>query len=201
MQVSVKSDPHKPERTTGSAKAQRSSRRRSAAPCPPPPDPPARPARSRWLSASLIAWCRAEELDHRLAAGMNPAASPALAIRARRVTSPRIRRRLAAGLAQALTSAETFTGADTAACREVLGARTVLMTLQRRLLSTEPISPEGAAMLLDLLTDGASPLYLYLRPGELGSRLRTAAAALQTGPPSSSDLAEPSVVAEPQGAR
>jgi len=59
----------------------------------------------------------------------------------------------------------------------------------------------SATLLLDLLTDGASPLSVYLRPGQLGSRLRTAAAALQTGPPSSSDLAEPSVVAEAQGVR
>jgi len=187
--MSVKSDPAL--RTEAVAPA-------PARPAAAPLKVPHRAGRTHQLGALLTAWWRAGELDHRLAAGTNPRASPALAIRARRLTSPRTRRRLAAGLAQALRSAETstpaFSDAIAPACREVLAARTVLDTLQRRLLGSEPVTPKGAAMLLELLTDGASPLYLYLHPGRLGSQLRAAAAALEVPGRSSPDLAETSVL-------
>ena len=55
----------------------------------------------------------------------------------------------------------------------------MLATLERRLRAPEPVSAQGIAMLESLLTDGASPLYLPTEPGELGSRLRAAAAALE----------------------
>ena len=96
-----------------------------------------------------------------------PAAIPetdaALAIRARRITSRRSRRRLADGLARVLRTVEPGRPAFTAAARpdvaEVLAARTVLASLERRLRGDDQIARRGAAMLGLLLTDCTGPLY------------------------------------------
>jgi hypothetical protein len=61
----------------------------------------------------------------------------------------------------------------------MLSARTVIAALDQRLRAPEPVSAHGMALLLVLLTDGASPLYRPSEPGALGSRLRAAAAALE----------------------
>jgi hypothetical protein len=131
---------------------------------------------------TLIARLRAGELDSQLAAGVSPAASALLATRAQRLTSRRFRKRVAAGLTRALCDAETGTGGFSAAIRphrhEVLAARAVIATLERRLRDAEPVSVQGVALLEVLLTDGTSPLYRPTEPGALGSRLRAAAAAL-----------------------
>jgi hypothetical protein len=126
---------------------------------------------------------RAGELDRRLAAGESPEAGALLAIRGRRLTSRRFRARVAAGLARAVRDAEATTRGFSAAIRpdrrEVIAARTVLATLDRRLRAPEPVSAHGIALLESLLTDGASPLYRPTEPGALGSQLRAAAAALE----------------------
>ncbi len=132
---------------------------------------------------ALITRWRAGELDRQLAEGASPGADALLAIRGRRLTSRRYRARVAAGLARAVRDADATTRGFSAAIRpdrrEVVAARTVLATLDRRLRAPEPVSAQGIAMLESLLTDGASPLYLPTAPGELGSRLRAAAAALE----------------------
>ena len=134
----------------------------------------------------LVASWRAAELDHHLAAGVNPGATALLAIRSRRLTSRRFRRRVAGGLTRVVRDAEAITRGFTAAVRpdrrEVLAARTLLATLDRRLRTDEPVSPQGVALLVSLLTDGNSPLYQPAEPGALGSRLRAAAAALDPHP-------------------
>lgn len=93
------------------------------------------------------------------------------------------RKRVADGLAGALRSAKDTTPGITAAvrpdARELLGARTVLMGLERRLRGSEAVTAESVAMFGVLLTDAASPLYRPSGPGELASRLRAAAAALE----------------------
>lgn len=141
-----------------------------------------RPGRGR-LSASLLAWFDACALDRRLADGASPDQSAVLAARARRVTSRRNRKRLAAGLDRVLNSARGarpgFTAAIAPNGREAEAARTVLIALQRRLREAAPVAPQGAAMLMVLLTDGSSPLYRPAAPGTLGSSLRAAAAALE----------------------
>ena len=71
--------------------------------------------------------------------------------------------------------------------REVIAARTVLATLDRRLRAAEPVSARGVALLESLLTDGTSPLYRPAELGALGSQLRAAAAALE--PPARPDPA------------
>ncbi len=138
---------------------------------------------------TLIASWRAAGLDRQLAEGTSPGASALLAIRGERLTSRRYRARVAAGLARAVRDAEAtkhgFSAAVRADRREVIAARTVLATLDRRLRAAEPVSAQGVAVLESLLTDGASPLYLPTEPGALGSRLRAAAAALE--PPARHD--------------
>lgn len=137
----------------------------------------------------LIAAWRAGELDRQLAAGASPAATALLATRSQRLTSRRLRERVAAGLTRAVRDAEATTHGFSAAIRpdprEVMAARTVLATLDRRLRAPEPVSAQGVALLESLLTDGTSPLYGPSEPGALGSRLRAAAAALE--PPTRHD--------------
>lgn len=141
------------------------------------------------IRLALIASWRAPELDRQLAAGESPGASALLAIRSERLTGERYRARVAAGLARAVRDAEATTHGFSAAIRtdrrEVIAARTVLATLDRRLRAAEPVSAQGVALLESLLTDGVSPLYRPTEPGALGSQLRAAAAALE--PPARHD--------------
>ena len=135
------------------------------------------------MRLALISGWHADELDDQLAAGASPGASAILTIRSERLISRRYRARVAAGLARVVRDAEATTRGFSAAVRpdrrEVIAARTVLATLDRRLRAAEPVSPRGVAMLQSLLTDGASPLYRPTEVGALGSRLRAAAAALE----------------------
>jgi hypothetical protein len=142
----------------------------------------------RWrrLRLALIASCHAGELDRQLASGASPGASALLAIRSQRLTGRRYRAKLAAGLARAVRDADAIPHGLSAAVRpdrrEVIAARTVIATLDRRLRAAEPVSPQGVAMLGSLLTDGTSPLYRPAELGALGSQLRAAAAALEPHP-------------------
>ena len=135
------------------------------------------------LCVALIAWWRAARLDRELAAGASPDASAALARRAQRITGRRRRMCLAEGLARAIRDAHATTPGFSAAVRpqrqEVLAARAVLGTLERRLRAPEPVTARGVALLQALLTEGTSPLYRPDEPGALGSQLRAAAAALE----------------------
>lgn len=135
------------------------------------------------IRTSMIAWWRAEELDRQLAEGTSPHTSAALALRAHKITEYHSRNRLADGLARAIRAAHATTPGFSAAVRpdrrEVLAARTVLVALECRLRTPEPVTPRGVALLLALLTDGTSPLYRPSEPGALGSQLRAAAAALE----------------------
>jgi hypothetical protein len=134
-------------------------------------------------SLTLVARWQAGQLDRRLAAGASPSANALLAIHAERITGRRSRSRVAAGLARALRDAQAARPGFSAAVRphrgEVVAARVVLETLERRLRAAEPVSPRGVALLRLLLTDGASPLYRPGESGTLGSDLRAAAAALE----------------------
>jgi hypothetical protein len=143
-----------------------------------------RPGARRWqrIRLALIARWHAPGLDRELAAGASPSADALLAIRAGQLTTRRNRARTAAGLARAVRDARasrSFSAAVPPNRREVLAALTVLSALDRRLHGGEPVTAQGMALLLDLLTDGDSPLYRPREPGALGSRLRAAAAALE----------------------
>jgi hypothetical protein len=142
-----------------------------------------RAGRARRVRLAVVAWWLAVRLDRELATGASPDASPVLAVRARRITSRRSRRRVAHGLARAMRDAQVMPPAFSAAVRpherEVQADRTVLATLERRLRAPEPVTARGMAMLQVLLTEATSPLYRPGEPGALGSELRAAAAALR----------------------
>jgi hypothetical protein len=134
------------------------------------------------LRLHLYAAWHSPALDHALAEGVDPHTSAVLALRARKLTGTRARKRVADGLAGALRSAQDTRPGITAAvrpdARELLDARIALTAVERRLRGSEAVTAQGVAMLGLLLTDAASPLYLPSGPGELASRLRAAAAAL-----------------------
>jgi hypothetical protein len=140
-----------------------------------------------YLRLRLIATWRSTELDRQLAAGVDPQTSNLLALRARKLTGRRSRKRVADGLVRVYRRAQNTTPGFTAAVRpnvgELLAAQTVLAAIDRRLRSSAPVKFEGVAMLHALLTDAASPLYQSSEPGALASRLRAAAAALERTDP------------------
>jgi hypothetical protein len=73
-------------------------------------------------------------------------------------------------------------GARDAAARDaVAAARGDLKRLIERLSDPDPVDPRGLEMTLDLLRDGAGPLYSRQNPDDLGVRLREALAALEPG--------------------
>jgi hypothetical protein len=131
-----------------------------------------------------VARWRGITLDRQLAEGIAPETDPLLAARAAQLTSRRSRHRVAAGLSGAFQTAgdprPRFTAALPAQAAELLDAHVVVTALIRRLEDPGPVGVRGVAMLLTLLTDVASPLYQYGEPGLLGSRLRAAAAALES---------------------
>ena len=141
----------------------------------------------RRIRVLLVAYWRAPAVDHQLALGASPRANAVLALRARRITSGRTRLRVADGLARAVRDAEVAAPGISAAVqpdrREVLAARIALEALERRLRASEAVTARGVAMLSALLSDGTSPLYRPGEPGELGSELRAAGAALEPGGP------------------
>ena len=131
---------------------------------------------------ALIAVWRAAELDRELAAGARPAPGTLLALHGRRITSRRGRAHVADGLARALRDAlagPRLSAAVQPDRNEVLAARAVLAVLDRRLRAPQPVTAQGVAALRELLVDGGGPLYRCSEPGMLGSRLRSAAAALE----------------------
>lgn len=140
--------------------------------------------RHRWrrLRLALIVGWRAAELDRNLAAGMTPWRSDELALRARRITRRRSRSRLATGLSRAVRAVDGDVGLSAAARPhpgEVLEARAVLSSIERRLRAPAPVSARGVAMVQMLLTDATSPLYRPVVPGALFRRLHEAAAAME----------------------
>lgn len=148
-----------------------------------------RAAGGRWrrLRLALIVRWHGAEIDRRLAAGEPPWTDDALALRARQITAPRSRERLAGGLAGALRSARNGAPGFTAAVRphraDVLDAQALIGAIERRLREAGPVAAQGVAMISSLLIDGNGPLYRPGEPGTLGSRLRAAAAALQATDP------------------
>jgi len=143
-----------------------------------------RPRYRRGAPARLLAWWQSAELDRLLATGAAPAHSAAPAARARVITGRRSRLQIADGLARARRSARERTAGFVSAAiqphaEEILAARVVLTTLDRRLRASEPVTAQGMAMLRTLLTDGSSALYAPPARGALGSELRAVAAALE----------------------
>ena len=103
------------------------------------------------------------------------------------LTTRRNRDRVANGLARALRTAQDTTPGFTAAirprARELINAHAEIAAIERRLRSPEPIPAHGIAMLRELLSDPASPLYQPTEPGALVNLLRATHAALKPNPP------------------
>ena len=123
------------------------------------------------------------ELDRVLASGADPASSELLTERGAQLTGVRSRRRLANGL-ETLIEPPTGPAGLSSAIRpraDLRPLRPVLVALQRRLRSDEPVDPRGIAVLKWLLSDVASPLYTDSDPTEVSSLLRLAAATMTSG--------------------
>ena len=96
----------------------------------------------------LAARLRARKLDWELANGADSERSPALALRARRLTSLSRRRLIADALWRLLRSG-----------RVASEGREEVEGLAQTLAEAGPVDPRGAALAWLLVTDGTSPLY------------------------------------------
>jgi hypothetical protein len=127
---------------------------------------------ARWRSRALI---------RALADGADPAGSDLLELRARTLTTPRERARIARGLENVVATADDrhlhWTAAAPVDGAAVMDARSELLALAARLRSDAPGSPRGVALAELLVTGYDSPLVGTTEPG-LGDAARAAAAAL-----------------------
>jgi hypothetical protein len=128
-----------------------------------------------WLRVRLSPW----PLDAELAAGIDPASDPALALRAAQLCSPRHRRRLASWVERLARQSESdpAPGLSSAVPRvgeRVVEARDSLVRIAAVLRGPEPVSPRGVAMLQRLLTDARSALYTDTANGAVELQVRAA---------------------------
>jgi hypothetical protein len=121
-------------------------------------------------------------LDRMLAEGADPHEDPRLERRARKLTSPRFRARLAARIRNVVDAAgERPRGLSSQvplARGEILQERVLLLELASDLCGDEHLSPRGVALVERLLTDGGSPIYRGAGPGTLRGAVVHARAAL-----------------------
>jgi hypothetical protein len=144
--------------------------------------PTDRSPRSVAVRAQVAA--RRWSLTRELSEGADPAASPALALRAEQLIADRHRHALARSLRHAVREARNpaprrraFGLVRRAA---VIDAADAIDVLVKRLLSPEPIAPEGAALIELTLSDGGwSPLYRAAPAGALRRLVVLATAALE----------------------
>lgn len=116
------------------------------------------------LRDRLAARWSALELDRALADGADPEASPALSLRARRLTAFRYRRALAASLERVLRDAATARpqrsrGRIVPSRRHVARAERELAELAQAIARPGPVSARGMAKARLLLSDGNGPLF------------------------------------------
>jgi hypothetical protein len=125
----------------------------------------------RRLAVHLRVWAQGPDLDRALAAGVDPAASAELLLRADQLTDPRTSRRFAAALEGAVNLADRPGAlAQTAVVLHpnvICACRAPLLALAQRLRDPEPVGVRAAAMVSYLTRSGDSPLF-----GTLPIRLR-----------------------------
>jgi len=117
--------------------------------------------RRLWPWDRVMAWCLAARFDRQLARGVRPEASAGLAARAIHLTSMKFRRDLAASLRRILAAEprvplQPRVSIQTARIRQ---SAPELAELSGQLLQPGPVPARGVAMVCELLTDGAGPLY------------------------------------------
>jgi hypothetical protein len=126
-------------------------------------------------------------LDRMLAAGADPREDPKLGRRARKLTSPRFRAGLAAGIRNVVDAAEepprALSSQAPLARGEILHERALLLDLATDLCGDDEVSPRGVALVERLLADGASPIYLGGGAGTLRGAIVHARAALYMSRP------------------
>ena len=118
-----------------------------------------------------------------LAAGAGTDQSPLLAKRAERLTRTRVRKGLAAALESVREEARSPRSRVSAVVptrrgRDLLQADAQLHRLIERLRDGDGVSAQGVALVKQLLSDGASPLYLEGRDGALARELEAVCRAL-----------------------
>lgn len=121
------------------------------------------PRRRRPLASRLRARAFSTRLDTALAGGADPQSDPTLTLRAEHLRSPHVRGQLASGLRDALDRAERphpFSAAAPVARISVLANRELITEVADRLDSDLPVGVGGLAALNQLLTDGASPMWV-----------------------------------------
>jgi hypothetical protein len=120
------------------------------------------------------------QLDRDLLAGADPHRDPALERRGEQVCARRKREKLADALEAVVRRAErsedSLTSSVPVHSEDVLGARTPLLDLARRLRASEEVDPQGVLLARRLLTDPASAL--NTRSGGLAAAVRRVNAAL-----------------------
>jgi hypothetical protein len=144
----------------------------------------------------MLARSQAARLDRELAGGASPEASATLAARAIRLTSMDFRRGLAASLQRVLVAAgesavlrsHPATGpASLAVARpprvplrlaRISQSAPGLADLVGHLVQPGPVPARGVAMLSQLVTDGAGPLYREASRDDLGAIVERAARTL-----------------------
>jgi hypothetical protein len=130
-------------------------------------------------------------LDAELAAGVDPDSTALLELRAAQLLRPRYRRQLAAALDERLMAAlrgPRWSSAVPVVRDQVSEASGTLLSLAQVLRASESVHPRGVAMVLRLLGDGDSPLYLRTVPGALEHQARLALDCLVGQPWVSSGL-------------
>lgn len=126
----------------------------------------------------LSARIRNRRLDHALAQGTSPESSPALALRACRLTKLSRRRTIAEGLLRVI--GETRRALPPGRARisprllQVVAARDELNRLADALASPGPVASRGVAQAWILVTDGTGPLYNAKSPANLRAEAASA---------------------------
>lgn len=138
------------------------------------------------LADRVAARWRPGKLDRALAQGAPPEASPALALRARRLTALARRRSLAGALCRIVRETHDGSRASRARVRpdrnRVEGARDELTALADGLADPRPVAAHGVAQAWLLVTDGTGPLYNPRSPASLRAGAARAARELRPWP-------------------
>jgi hypothetical protein len=121
-------------------------------------------SRLRGRLPRLRALLHRRRLDDQLAAGVDPRSDPALAVRARRLTSHRYRRRLATSVESLVEEFDARPGSRLSSAApvrldHVAQARGTLMSIAGALRDVDPVNAGGVVLALRLITDPESPLY------------------------------------------
>ena len=128
--------------------------------------------RTRWVHRVIARW-RSRHFDRILADGACPEDSPALALRASRLTRLPRRRAMAQTLRQLVGDARDGTRPSPARIipspARIIAAAAELEALADALADPRPVDPHGVARAWLLLTDGTGPLYGPARTSLIGS--------------------------------